>query len=77
VEECLGRYPEALAEMARACKIWESCGPGRILERAENMKHRAGLLDQLRRRSEAVWLRGKAEELIAPVEEQARGAGCA
>jgi tetratricopeptide (TPR) repeat protein len=77
VEECLGRYPEALAEMARACKVWESCGPERTMERAENVKHRAGLLDQLRKRNEAAWLREKADELMAPAAEQARGAGCA
>ncbi len=77
VEESLGRYPEALAELARASKVWESCGPGRTAERAENMKHRAGLLDQLRRRSEAAWLRERAEELTAPAGEEAQSAGCA
>jgi len=74
VNECMGRYPEALAEMARACKVWELCGPAKVAERIENMKHRAGLLDQLRKRTEAAWLRAKVEELIAPVEEQAHRA---
>jgi hypothetical protein len=41
------------------------------------VKHRAGLLDQLRKRNEAAWLREKADELMAPAAEQARGAGCA
>ena len=50
---------------------------GRYMERAENVKHRAGLLDQLRKRNEAAWLREKADELMAPAAEQARGAGCA
>lgn len=62
-EECSGRYPEAIAELARAAKIWELCGDERRHELAENMEHRAELLDLLRKRSEAGWLRERAAEL--------------
>ncbi len=65
VNEYSGRYLEAIAELARAGKVWESCGPERGMELATNMEHRAELLDQLRKRSEAAWLREKAAELIA------------
>jgi hypothetical protein len=63
VEECSGRYLEAVAELARAGKVWESCGDARRMELAENLEHRAELLDQLRKRSEASWLRERAAEL--------------
>ncbi len=64
VEESSGRYLEAVAELAHAGKVWESCGPERAVELAENMHHRAELLDQLRKRSDADWLREKAAELV-------------
>jgi tetratricopeptide (TPR) repeat protein len=63
VEECSGRYLEALKEMALAAKVWESCGAERVLELSENLLHRAELLEQLRKKSEAAWLREKAAEL--------------
>ncbi len=65
VNEFSGRYLEAIAELAKAGKVWESCGPDRGMELANNMEHRAELLDQLRKRGEANWLREKAAELIA------------
>jgi tetratricopeptide (TPR) repeat protein len=65
VDECSGRYLEALAELARAGKVWESCGAERVRELAENLEHRAELMDMLRKRGEAVWLREKAAELTA------------
>jgi tetratricopeptide (TPR) repeat protein len=64
VEECSGRYQEAIAELAKAAKVWES--DGRNTELAVNMEHRAELLDLLRRRSEANWLRERAAELLNP-----------
>jgi len=63
VEECSGRYPEAVSELARAGKVWETCG--RLTELAVNLEHRAELLDELRKRSEASWLREKAARLSA------------
>ena len=65
VEEYSGRYLEAVAELARAGKVWETCGAERTTELIANLEHRAELLDQLRKRGEASWLREKAAELIA------------
>jgi tetratricopeptide (TPR) repeat protein len=64
VEEYSGRYVEAVAALARAGKVWESCGAGRMGELTDNLQHRAELLDQLRKKSEAAWLREKAAELV-------------
>jgi tetratricopeptide (TPR) repeat protein len=60
VDESSGRYPEALAELARATKVWESCGPERTAELATNMEYRASLLDQMKKKDSANWLREKA-----------------
>ena len=72
VEECSGRYPEALAELAQATKIWELLGGERRRELLENLEHRAELLDQLRRKGEASWLRDRISLLNG--EAQAQGA---
>jgi tetratricopeptide (TPR) repeat protein len=60
IEEYSGRYTDALAELARAAKVWESCGPERTGELATNMEYRASLLDQLKKKDSANWLREKA-----------------
>jgi tetratricopeptide (TPR) repeat protein len=60
IEECSGRYTDALAELASAAKVWESCGQGRAAELATNMEYRASLLDQMKRKDSANWLREKA-----------------
>lgn len=60
IEEYSGRYPDALAELARAAKIWESCGPERTAELVTNMEYRASLLDQMKKKDSANWLREKA-----------------
>lgn len=65
VEECSGRFLEAVAELARAAKVWESCGKERTRELAENLEHRAELLEMLRKRGEAEWLRERAAELTS------------
>jgi tetratricopeptide (TPR) repeat protein len=65
VDECSGRYLEAVAELARAGKVWEACGADRVRELAENLEHRAELLDMLRKRGEAEWLRGRAAQLVS------------
>jgi tetratricopeptide (TPR) repeat protein len=71
VEECCGRYLEAIADLARAGKVWES--GGRLRELAANMEHRAELLDLLRKRSEAGWLRERATELLSSHTQAAAG----
>lgn len=63
VEEYSGRYQEAVAELARAGKVWELLGESRRQEFVENLEHRAELLDQLRRKGEAGWLRERITQL--------------
>jgi tetratricopeptide (TPR) repeat protein len=65
VEECSGRYHDAVNVLALAAKVWESCGPSWAGELADNMEHRAQLLEQLRKKGEAVWLRERKAELSA------------
>jgi tetratricopeptide (TPR) repeat protein len=60
IEECSGRYADALAELASAAKVWESCGRERTAELATNMEYRATLLDEMKRKDSANWLREKA-----------------
>lgn len=65
VEEYSGRYRDALVELERAAKAWETCGPDRAAELATNMEYRATLLDQMKKRDSANWLREKAAETRA------------
>jgi len=65
IDERSGRPTEALAELAKAAKVWESCGSDRAAELATNMEYRAELMDQLRRKDSANWLREKAAEVRA------------
>jgi tetratricopeptide (TPR) repeat protein len=60
IDEYSGRYNDALTELARAAKIWESCGPERTGELVTNMEYRASLLDQMKKKDSANWLREKA-----------------
>ena len=62
VEEFSGRFHDAVRELDRAGKVWEKC-PGRNAELAANLEYRAELLDQLRRKREAAWLRERAATL--------------
>jgi tetratricopeptide (TPR) repeat protein len=62
VEEISGRFHDAVRELDRAGKVWEKC-PGRSDELAANLEYRAELLDQLRKRKEATWLREQAARL--------------
>jgi tetratricopeptide (TPR) repeat protein len=66
VEECSGRYHDAVKNLALAGKVWERLTPERAAELKRNLEHRAGLLDQLRKKGEAAWLRQKVAELEAP-----------
>ncbi len=70
VEECSGRYLEAIAELANAAKVWEKCRDDRRMEVAENLEHRAELLEMLRKRNEASWLRERAQELVSQARAQ-------
>jgi hypothetical protein len=62
VEEALGHYSDAVRELATAGKAWANCG-NRKAELAVNMNYRAELLDQLKRKHEAAWLREQVAEL--------------
>jgi tetratricopeptide (TPR) repeat protein len=62
VEELSGRFHDAVRELDRAGKVWEKCG-NRNVELAANFEYRAELLDQLRRKREAAWLRERAASL--------------
>jgi tetratricopeptide (TPR) repeat protein len=59
VEECSGRYNDAVKEFALAGKVWEGMRPERTPELLRNMERRAELLDQLRKKGEASYLREK------------------
>lgn len=65
VEEYSGRYKDALVELERAAKAWETCGPERAEELATNLEYRAMLLDQMKKKDSANWLREKAAEARA------------
>ncbi len=69
IEECSGRYQEAVKELALAAKVWQACGAERQAELVQNLLHRAELLDQLRKKSEAAWLRETVEALTSRVEQ--------
>jgi tetratricopeptide (TPR) repeat protein len=60
IEEASGRYKDALTELERASKIWEGCGSERREELATNLEYRADLLDQMKRKDSANWLRERA-----------------
>ena len=60
IEEISGRYLSAIAELERAAKIWQACGPEKAEELATNLEYRAGLLDQLKRKDSANWLRERS-----------------
>jgi tetratricopeptide (TPR) repeat protein len=62
IEENSGRFHDAVRELDRAEKVWEKC-PDRTAELAANLEYRAELLDQLRRKREASWLRERAASL--------------
>lgn len=53
VDECSGRYNDAVRELAAAGKIWEKMRPERTRELMRNIERRAELLEQLRKKGEA------------------------
>lgn len=70
VEECSGRYNDAVKEFALAGKVWEGMRPERTPELIRNMERRAELLDQLRKRGEASYLREKIQIMHKQMEQE-------
>lgn len=70
VDECSGRYNEAINELASAGKVWESMRPERTQELIRNMERRAELLEQLRRKGEAGLVLDKIAVLTQQLEEE-------
>jgi tetratricopeptide (TPR) repeat protein len=62
LEEDTGHYHEALRELARAGKVWESVKSEHAAELIRNLEHRAFLFELLRQHKEAAFLR---EQLTA------------
>jgi tetratricopeptide (TPR) repeat protein len=65
IEERSGRVSFAVTELGKAAQVWEKCGSERRQELAQNLLYQAGLLEQLRQRREANYLRRRAEDLLA------------
>jgi len=70
VEECSGRYNDAVKELVLAGKVWESLRPERTAELIRNMERRAELLEQIRKKGEASYLREKIESLKVQLEQE-------
>ena len=70
VDECSGRYNEAIAELAQAGKVWETLRPERTQELIRNMERRAELLEQLRRKGEAAHVLDKIVLLNHQLEDE-------
>ena len=68
VEECSGRYAEAVRELQLAAKMWETLIPERLPELLRCLAHRADLLELLRRKGEAERLRERIATLAHQVE---------
>ena len=63
IEEDTGHYHEALRELARAGKVWESVKAEYVTELIRNLEHRVFLFDLLRQHREAEYLREQAAAL--------------
>jgi tetratricopeptide (TPR) repeat protein len=63
LEEDTGHYHEALRELARAGKVWESVKSEHVPELIQNLEHRVFLFDLLRQPREAAFLREQAAAL--------------
>ena len=63
MEEATGHYHEALRELARAGKVWESVKAQHVGELMRNLEHRVFLFDLLRQPREAAYLREQAAAL--------------
>ena len=67
VEEYSGRYVDALKQLEKAAIAWDALKPERLPELIRNMEHRAELLEMLRKKTEATWMREKIAALTAPL----------
>jgi tetratricopeptide (TPR) repeat protein len=63
LEEDSGHYHEALRELARAAKVWESVKSEHVEDLIGNLKHRVFLFDLLRQHKEAAFLRDQLSAL--------------
>jgi tetratricopeptide (TPR) repeat protein len=63
LEEDTGHYHEALRELARAAKVWESVKSEHVADLIRNLQHRVFLFDLLRQHKEADFLRGQVAAL--------------
>ena len=63
LEEDTGHYYEALRELARAGKVWESVKSEHVTELIRNLEHRVFLFDLLRQHKEAAFLRDQVAAL--------------
>jgi tetratricopeptide (TPR) repeat protein len=63
IEEDTGHYHEALRELARAGKVWESVKAEHVAEMIRNLEHRVFLFELLRQHKEAEYLREQAAAL--------------
>jgi tetratricopeptide (TPR) repeat protein len=75
VEECSGRYAEAVRELQLAAKVWETLMPERLPELLRCLEHRADLLELLRRKGEAERLRERIATLAPQLEGEFAAAG--
>jgi tetratricopeptide (TPR) repeat protein len=73
LEEDSGHYHDAIRELARAAKVWETIQHEHAAELIQNMEHRAFLFEQLRQHKEAAFLREKTAALIQAVQWVAAG----
>ena len=63
LEEDTGHYHEALQELARAAKVWESVQSEHVEDLIRNLKHRVFLFDLLRQHKEAAFLQDQLSAL--------------
>ena len=63
LEEDTGHYHEALRELARAAKVWESVKSEHVTDLIGNLQHRIFLFDLLRQPREAAFLREQSSAL--------------
>jgi tetratricopeptide (TPR) repeat protein len=70
LEEDTGHYHEALQELARAAKVWESVKSEHVQDLIGNLKHRIILFDLLRQHKEVAYLRDQ----LSALEQAARWA---
>jgi tetratricopeptide (TPR) repeat protein len=75
VEECSGRYAEAVRELQLATKVWETLMPERLPELVSCLGHRADLLELLRRKGDAERLRERIATLTPRLEGEFAAAG--